>query len=83
MFVWMEDVDQTMLQHVEDEDTGETDRDRCEAAEHWLVWIDIEVAELPGATPVTDHRRRDYKRGEYCVQDRQDGVVQTIWGSPV
>lgn len=83
MFVWMEDVDQTMLQHVEDEDTGETDCDRCEAAEHRLVWIDIEVAELPGAAPVTDHRRRDHKRGEYRVQDGQDSVVQTIWGSPV
>lgn len=83
MFIWMEDVDQIVLQHVEDEDTGEADRDRCEAAQHRLVWIDIEVAELPGTAPVTDHRRRDHERGEYRVQNRQDGVVQTIRGSAV
>lgn len=83
MFVRMEDVVQAVLQHVEDEETDEADRDRREAAEHRLVRIDIEVAELPGAAPVTDHRRRDHERGEYRVQDGQDGVVQTIRGSPV
>lgn len=83
MFVRMEDIDQAVLQHVEDEETGETNRDRCEGAEHRLVGVDVKVAELPGTTPVTDHRRCDHQRGEYRVQDRQDGVVQTIRGSPV
>lgn len=83
MFVRMEDIDQAVLQHVEDEETGEADRDRCESTEHRLVRVDVVVAELPGAAPVTNHRGRDHESREYRVQDRQDGVMQAIRGSPV
>lgn len=78
VLVRMEDVVQAVLQHVEGEEAGEADGDRREAAEHRLVRVHVEVTELPGAAPVTDHRRRGHERGEYRVQDREDGVVQTI-----
>lgn len=79
----MQNVFQAMLQHVEGKETGEADRDRREAAQHWLVRVDIEIAEFPSAAPVTNHRRRGYERGEYRIQNRQDGIVQTIWRSGV
>lgn len=83
MFVRVENIDQAVLQDVEDEETDEADCDWCEGAEHRFFRVDVEVAELPGATPVTDHRGCDHERGEYRIQDRQDGVVQAIRGSPV
>jgi len=74
----MQNVIQAMLQHAEGKKAGEADRDRREAAQHWLIRVDIEIAEFPSAAPVTNHRRRSYERGKYRIQDRQDGIVQTI-----
>lgn len=69
VLIRMQNVVQTVLQHAKGEQAGEADRNRREATEHWLVRIDVEIAEFPGAAPVTDHRRRGHERGEYRIQD--------------
>jgi len=75
MLIRMQNVVQSVLQYAEDKEAGEADRDRREAAKHRLVRINVEVAEFPSATPITNYCRRSYEGGEYCIQDRQNGIV--------